>query len=55
MLIVWGKNKEHNDCLSKEKYEHAQVLASVQAKEDNLTNVLENVMEKASQQVIVLF
>ena len=29
-----------------EKYEHAQVLASVQAKEDNLTNVLENVMEK---------
>ena len=32
-----------------------QMLASVQAKEDNLTNVLENVMEKASQQVIVLF
>ena len=38
-----------------EKYERAQVLASVQAKEDNLTNVLENVMEKASQQVTVLF
>ena len=31
-----------------------RLLASVQAKEDNLTNVLENVMEKASHSPVLV-